>query len=426
MASTGSSSNIALADTDSARPSEAVFVIQSYNDADTIGGVVRSAHEGLQRHVRTGCVILADGASTDGTLDVARNVNGSGYSVLAVDYRRPAVDPLKLPYHGRPGRAAAMRAVLRAARDRDAKACVMLDARLTNLKPEAVGSLVEPVLSGQMDYVSAYYVRHPYEGALTKSIIYPVFRALYGARLRQPAALEFACSAPLLDHFLAQRFWDAEEAPTGIDMWLAAAAVTGKYRVGEALLGVRSAAVRSVAPDLSVALGQLVGALLIDMKSRANLWHRVRGSVVVPVVGDADRSTTPSAPDIDAEKLRESFRLGYTALRDVWASIVPPRTIIELKRAAEAPADGFRIHDELWARIVYDFALGYHLNAMPHEHLLGALVPLYLGWLASFMKEQGTQDPAEADARIDRLCTVFETQKPYLISRWRWPERFRS
>ena len=30
------------------------------------------------------------------------------------------------------------------------------------------------------------------------------------------------------------------------------------------------------------------------------------------------------------------------------------------------------------------------------------------------------------DARIDRLCTVFETQKPYLISRWRWPERFRS
>ena len=187
-----------------------------------LGACVRSAREGIRRHARTGCVILADGASTDRRVVVAREVAGDDYSVVAVDYRRPTIDPLKLPYHGRPGRAAAMRAVLRAARDRAAKACVMLDAGLTNLRPEAVESLVEPVLSGQMDYVSAHYVRHPYEGAMTKSVVYPVFRALYGARLRQPAALEFACSAPLLDHFLAQRFWDAEEAPTGIDMWLAA------------------------------------------------------------------------------------------------------------------------------------------------------------------------------------------------------------
>jgi hypothetical protein len=426
MASTGSSSSAAIADADSARPSDAVVGIQSYNDADTIGGVVASAREGVRRHAQSGCVILADGASTDRTVPLAREVAGEDYSVVAVDYRRPEVDPLKLPYHGRPGRAAAMRAVLRAARDRHAKAVVMLDARLTNLKPDAVECLVEPVLSGRMDYVSAHYVRHPYEGALTKSIIYPVFRALYGARLRQPAALEFACSAPLLSHFLEQRFWDADEAPTGIDMWLAAAAVTGKYRVGEALLGVRSAATRPVAPDLSTALAQIVGALMTDLRSHANLWHRVRGSMAVPVVGSADGTAPPPPPDIDREKLRESFRLGYGALRDVWAAIVPPRTIIELKKVAEAPPDRFRIHDDVWARIVYDFALGHHLKTMPHEHLLGALVPLYLGWLASFMLEPGTDDPDAAERRIDQLGMAFETQKPYLISRWRWPERFRS
>jgi hypothetical protein len=426
MASTGSSSSIAIADADSARPSDAVVGIQSYNDAETIGGVVRSAREAVSRHARSGCVILADGASTDRTIALAREVAGEEYAVIAVDYRRPEVDPLKLPYHGRPGRAAAMRAVLRAARARRAKACVMLDARLMHLTPEAVERLVEPVLSGQLDYVSAHYVRHPYEGALTKSVIYPIFRALYGARLRQPAALEFACSGPLLNHFLEQRFWEAEEAPTGIDMWLAAAAVTGKYRIGEALLGVRAAATRPVAPDLSTALGQLVGALMIDLQSRANLWHRVRGSTPVPVVGNADGTASPPAPDIDADRLRESFRLGYTALRDVWAAIVPPRTIIDLKRLADAPAERFRIQDDLWARIVYDFALGHHLKTMPQDHLLGALVPLYLGWLASFMLEPGTSDPDTAEQRIDRLGDAFETQKPYLISRWRWPERFRS
>ena len=75
---------------------------------------------------------------------------------------------------------------------------------------------------------------------------------------------------------------------------------------------------------------------------------------------------------------------------------------------------------------MYDFALGHHLKTMPRDHLLGALVPLYLGWLASFMLEPGTDDPAAAEQRIDRLGMAFETQKPYLISRWRWPERFRS
>jgi hypothetical protein len=426
MASTGSSSSIAIADADAARPSDVAVGIQSYNDADTIGGVVASVRDAMRRHGRSACVVLADGASTDRTVDLAREHAGDEYAVVAVDYRRPEFDPLRLPYHGRPGRAAAMRAVLRAARARHATACVMLDARLTNLRPEAVDCLVEPVLSGHADYVSAYYDRHPYEGALTKSVIYPVFRALYGSRLRQPAALEFACSAPLLDHFLEQRFWDAEEAPTGIDMWLAATAVTGRYRVGEALLGVRSASVRQVAPDLSIAVTQLVGALMIDLKSRANLWHRVRGSVAVPIVSRSDGGIVPPAPDLDREKLRESFRLGYHALRDVWAAVVPPRTILELKKAAEAPPDRFNISDDLWARVIYDFALGHHLNTMPREHLLGSLVPLYLGWLASFMLEPGTGDPTVADQRIDRLGITFETQKPYLISRWRWPERFRS
>ena len=97
-----------------------------------------------------------------------------------------------------------------------------------------------------------------------------------------------------------------------------------------------------------------------------------------------------------------------------------------MKKCADAPPDRFQIQDDLWARIVYDFALGHHLKVLPHEHLLGALVPLYLGWLSSYMLDPSTHDPEAAERRIDRLGLTFETQKPYLISRWRWPERFRS
>jgi len=61
---------------------------------------------------------------------------------------------------------------------------------------------------------------------------------------------------------------------------------------------------------------------------------------------------------------------------------------------------------------------------MPRDHLLGALAPLYLGWLAAFVMK--TRDAAEVEARVEQLCLVFEAKKPYLIAGWRWPERFRA
>ena len=54
-----------------------------------------------------------------------------------------------------------------------------------------------------------------------------------------------------------------------------------------------------------------------------------------------------------------------------------------------------------------------------------ALVPLYLGWLASFVQQTRDQTADAAEQRVERLCLAFEAQKPYLIARWRWPERLR-
>jgi hypothetical protein len=410
------------------QPSDIVIGIASYNDAETIGGVLRGARDALDQHLgaNVGSIVLADGGSTDQTLERARRELGDDNKGFeAIHFDRPQIDLLRMPYHGRPGRAAAIHAVFGAARSRDAKVCAMLDAGLMHLPSGWIDLLVEPVLNGEVDYVSAHYERHPYEGAITKSIIYPVFRALYGVRLRQPAAPEFGCSASLMDAYLEQTFWEADEAYTGIDLWLATSAAAAGYRIGEAMLGVRAFAPRPVAADLNAALGQLVGSLMADLDMRAQLWQRTRPPVSVPAFGEPPAIAT-AQPAIETAAMLESFRLGYRALRDVWAGILPPRTIIELKRLADASRPQFQLADDLWARIIYDFALAHRLNLMPHDHLLGALTPLYSGWLASFVLDPDTSTREGAERRVERLCTVFEAQKPYLISRWRWPERFRS
>jgi hypothetical protein len=129
---------------------------------------------------------------------------------------------------------------------------------------------------------------------------------------------------------------------------------------------------------------------------------------------------------VDVKRLIRAYRLGYRELRDIWTWVLPPRTIVGLGRLVNGPMKQFRLDDELWARVVYDFAMGYRLRVLPRDHLLRSLVPLYSGWLASFVLEVQESSPEETDRRVERLAAAFEAEKGYLISRWRWPERLRT
>jgi glucosylglycerate synthase len=84
-----------------------------------------------------------------------------------------------------------------------------------------------------------------------------------------------------------------------------------------------------------------------------------------------------------------------------------------------------KFDDQMWAGIVYDFAVGYNFRVLPHDHLLRSLTPLYSGWLASFVTQAAGAGPEQVEQRVEQLCLAFEAQKRHLISRWRWPERLR-
>ncbi len=78
----------------------------------------------------------------------------------------------------------------------------------------------------------------------------------------------------------------------------------------------------------------------------------------------------------------------------------------------------------MWASIVYDFALAWRLRTISRVHLMGALTPLYLGWVASYVREVSTLTRAATEQRVEQLTRAWEEKKPYLLSRWRWPDRF--
>ena len=52
------------------------------------------------------------------------------------------------------------------------------------------------------------------------------------------------------------------------------------------------------------------------------------------------------------------------------------------------------------------------------------MTPLYLAWVASYADEVATALPLGVEYRLEQVGAAFEAQKPYLVSRWRWPDRF--
>jgi glucosylglycerate synthase len=244
-------------------------------------------------------------------------------------------------------------------------------------------------------------------------------RSLFGRRLRYPIATDFAVSNRLFVHLLAQDVWRGD---INAEVWLPAEVMSGEFKIGQALLTAKSGP-RESAGDLTSTLDQVAGPVFAQMQQRVAVWQRSRPSQPVPVFGSSDPNRVESIA-INPAPMMESFGLACQTLPDIWGVVLPPATLLALKKLGRVPESQFLLSDDLWARIVYDFAVGYRLRALGRDHLMGALAPLYLAWLASFAREIGKSSLEDAEARLEILSLAFEAQKPDIISRWRWPDRF--
>jgi glucosylglycerate synthase len=401
---------------------EIVVGLPSYNHVATVAGVVRAAREGLQACFpgKKAIIVNVDGGSTDGTtVRLAELQDEPGATLAQV---RLAGQDLLMPYHGIPRKRQAVHLTLQVARQMQAGVCVMLSPDVEAFPPEWIGQLAAPILEQDFDFVGPAYLRHRLDGAIISGIVRPLVQSLYGKRMRQPMAGEYALSAELAERCLAQKVWDTDLA-SGIDIWMTTHALCGQFKIGEALLGRKQLAPAPPRAGLADTLSQVLGGVFEEMGQNAHIWQRVRGSQAVAVLGTPQQDT-PAAVNLEPRKLVESFVLGLHNLQDVWSLVLAPANLLGLHRAAALPADSFVLSDELWCRVLFDFSLGYRARTISRSHLLAAFLPLYFGWLASFAHEMQHSDDSQGEGRVAELCSVCERQKPYLMSRWRSPDRF--
>ncbi len=393
--------------------------IPSYNNARTIGHVVRAVQAGFAKYFPgLKCALVnSDGGSTDGTLDIVRDTTIEDFQSVLLQHKVEPMFKIATPYHGIPGKGSAFRTVFEIADMLNVKACAVVDSDLRSITPEWIELLMKPVVSGDFDYVSPLYLRHKYDGTITNSIVYPLTRALYGKQIRQPIGGDFGFSGRLARFYLTKNVWETDVARYGIDIWMTTTAVANNFRVAQAFLGAKIHDPKDPGADLSAMLFQVVGAAFDLMETYADIWRRVERSERVPTFG-FQYAVGVEPVNVNLAGMIEKFRLGVRELTDMWRVFLPDEKVNFLKEASDAPKEEFFIPDEHWADIIYAFARASHENLLNREHLLKSLTPLYIGRVASFVRETLDSDSAEVEQRIERLCAVFEERKPFLVKKW--------
>ena len=124
--------------------------IPSYNNAHTIGHVVRAVQAGLAKYFpeRKAVIVNSDGGSIDGTMEVVRSTSIDDFNAILLHHRVEPVSKIAFPYSGIPGKGSAFRTIFALAAGLNAKACCVVDSDLRSITPERIELLLDPIRFG--------------------------------------------------------------------------------------------------------------------------------------------------------------------------------------------------------------------------------------------------------------------------------------
>jgi len=389
---------------------EIVVGIPSYNEVDNISYPTDVASRGLEQFYPDykSVIINVDNHSTDGTKEAFFNT----------PTKTPKIYISTAP--GVKGKGNNFKNLFEAAVELNAKAVVVVDADLKSITTGWIKYLAEPLL-GRFDYVAPIYARHKYDGSITNHIAYPMLRALYGLRVRQPIGGDFGFSGKLARAFLSERLWNDKIAHFGIDIWMTTVAIARRFNVCQAFLGTpKIHNPKDPAKDLGPMFIQVVSTLFDLMIEFEYLWKDTYESRPSNIYGfGLGIEEKPPAVNVDTDLLFEGFKNGMKKYEKIWAEVNPNPEMIEIKKLPKVTnKKNFIFPTNLWARILFNFAVAYRDNEKEKLKIIESMIPFYHARVLSFVNRTETYGVKEAEEYLENINHVFETEKYYLQTRW--------
>jgi len=372
--------------------------IPSYNNAETISHVAKTASEGIVKYFNgDGLIVNSDGDSSDGTREVFMSTETD-------------VEKYSFVYEGIPGKGSAIKAIFEVAKIVDADAVVLLDADLRSVQPWWVERLAKPILDGKASYVAPHYLRHKYDGTITNNVCYPLTSALYGKKIRQPIGGDFGISGELVSIYLSkpESVWKSDVARFGIDIWMTTIAVNeSKNGVVQASLGAKIHDVKDPGKHLGPMFVQVVSTLFSLMSEYQDRWMRVKEMLEIEVYGEQPSQNVEPIV-VDLENLKKKAMEGVRNYREFLRSYIDEEILDDV-------LDDGMVNADEWVKLVYDSAAAFRKFG---KKVVEAMIPLYFSRVAGFVEETKDMDSEEAENVIEKQLERFFDMKGYLAKKW--------
>lgn len=408
-----------------------VIGLPSYKNTETARHVARVALAGIDHYypnLRT--VLLNADAGVEATTRraVAAQASVNGHDCAVVTGR----------YKGALGQGSAVAALLDAALALDAKAIIILDSNTHSIAPNWIAGLAHLILEDKADLVAPRYRWSMPGGALSDLIVYPLFRALWGRSVRHPAAPDFALSPQLATAVLDEDVWETEVAAFGLPPWLTTYSLLGDWRVAQSAVGIKqTAANTSQAPgrtawdddtrqSFKARFQNIISVLLRSVYQYEDQWDDVNDFHSLSTLTEfAPNPVSDSFYEWDSTPLLDNLVLGWMEYRTLWQRILTPDNLAQIEALAALPPDRFYFPSDLWARIIFDFAVVFNKGDCDPYQVVASLFPLYEGRLAAFWQEIAGLALVGCEGTVAAQAVEFEETRSYLKTRWQtyesWP-----
>lgn len=406
-----------------------VIGLPTYKNAQAAAHVAQTVLAGVRQHypqLRTVLINADAGLEATTRRAVAAQVGSNGFRDTIITAR----------YEGLLGTGSATAAIFDAALALDAKAIIILDSHTQTITPNWLPGLAQLILEDKADLVTARYRWPLPDGAVSDLIVYPLFRALWGQSMRHPAAPDFALSPRLAAAALDEDVWETEAATFGLPPWLNTYAVLGPWRVVQSALGEKLSfqppaptnraeqrAVRQHAVQRQAQFQTVISAMLRQVYDYRQHWLKVSQfgslSTLTEFMSPATTETPPAfTSEIDPDPLLDRLALGWIEYRALWQQVLTPANLGAIEGLAVLPPDRFYFPADLWARIIYDFAVVFNKGDCDPAQIVSSLWPLYQGRLAAFSQEVAGLSVVGHEGTVSAQAVEFEETRPYLEDRW--------
>lgn len=418
-----------------------VIGIPFYNEVETIGRVVRTVREGLERYYPAEKSVIVSVGSPYGA-EALRVVNSIPQS-KEIRHLSFLLDNERMN-----GKGWAIWAIMKIALNLNADLAIIeadverrdKNGDIEGLAPDWVNRLLEPIKTRGMDLVISRFNRSFLEAPISDHLIRPLLTAVYNCPIHDLLGGQLGISYRLIRTYLqeAPHPSTAEIGGYAVDIWLATKAITTGAKICETNLGIK---IPGKSGKIDIVLHHVMETLFEQIIADTDWWNKpeiISESILLndPAVFGSKKAHIPDTIKTIPEEHVTKYKRGFNKFHALYKEVLPEEVYGQLERLNEG--DYFYLSSRLWTQIVYHFLLTFAFSKeFAKGDLMNSFIPLYEGLMASdAMAMQKLQRDLkstvpdmterlvslEAHKQTDEMLDEFLSQRPNFVTTWQMKE----